>query len=168
MRQAVKRRCTPPGERRVVSRRTRMRIVLLAAAGLLLLALYKLPYEKTYCAELVLSAPGERPLYGETVGVTVRVRVQRYFLAGALHVGTVQVEGDGYTAGDRDSASRRTLSGTFADADTFMLSALERHGDYLLERCSVSVERGRIAELTLYDRTGAFAGRYENAVHTQK
>lgn len=158
----MQRRFTPPGERRVVARRTKAVIVLLVLAGMAALIWYKIPYTKTYRAHLVCTEAGERPLYGGTAEVTVCVRVRRYFFAAALHTGTVTVNGDEFAADDAGDASRLRLSGAFADADTFTLSAAERHGDYLLERCCVTVERGRIVGMTLHDNAGVFAGTYEN------
>ena len=82
-----------PEERRVVSKKKKIVILVLFFVGLLALIWYKLPYEKTYTAELMIRDEGERPMYGSLVDVEIRVKVQRYFFYDTVHTGTVIVEG---------------------------------------------------------------------------
>lgn len=157
----MKRREIPVGERRVVSKKKKLVILALFAAGILAVAWFKLPYTKTYSAVLICTESGERPLYGEKITVEVSVRIQRNFFADAKHTGTVCVEGDLYPIGEGGkTVPARNLFGAFTDADTFFAISGEWHGEYWLERCAVSVNAGRIVSLTLHDGAGVYAGRY--------
>ena len=158
----MKKREIAPEERRVVSKKKKTVILVLFLAGLLLLIWYKLPFEKTYTAELMIRDEGERPLYGSLVDVEVHVKVQRYFFYDTVHTGTVIVNGDRYETPKKIEKvfSPLNMMGAFTDADSFMLSCPEWHGDFLLQRCLATVENGRIEGIYLRDSAGVYAGFY--------
>lgn len=151
-----------PEERRVVSRKKKIVILALFFVGLLVLIWYKLPYEKTYTAELMIRDEGERPMYGNLVDVEVRVKVQRYFFYDTVHTGTVIVEGDRYETPKKIEKvfSPLNMMGAFLDADSFALQCSEWHGDYLLTRCIAMVSNGKIVNVYLVDDAGVYAGQY--------
>ena len=158
----MKKREIAPEERRAASKKKKTVILVLFLAGLLLLIWYKLPFEKTYTAELMIRDEGERPLYGSLVDVEVHVKVQRYFFYDTVHTGTVIVNGDRYETPKKIEKvfSRLNMMGAFTDADSFMLSCPEWHGDFLLQRCLATVENGRIEGIYLRDSAGVYAGFY--------
>ena len=143
-----------------MSRRKKITILAVFAIGLLLILWFKLPFERTYTASLVRSGAEESPLYGQTVDVTVHVRVQRYFLRSPTHSGTVTVEGDTYSTVGGNIVPTYTLSGAFENTDSFTMVCSEWQGNYLRTRCVAQIEDGQIVEVYLRDKTDAFAGRY--------
>jgi len=151
-----------PEERRVVSKKKKIVILVLFFVGLLVLVWYRIPYEKTYTAELLIRDEGERPMYGDLVDVEVRVKVQRYFFYDTVHTGTVTVNGDRYETPKKIVKNFAPLNmlGTFLDADSFALQCSEWHGDYLLTRCIATVSDGRIVNVYLMDDAGVYAGQY--------
>ncbi len=156
----MKREITPE-ERRVVSKRKKIAILTVFAIGLALIVWFKLPFEKTYTATLVRTGAEESPLYGETVNVTVQVRVQRYFFQSPTHTGTVTVEEDTYSNNyGGNLVPTFSLTGAFENTDTFVMVCSEWQGNYLQTRCIAQIEDGQIIEVYLRDKTGAFAGRY--------
>ena len=158
----MKKREIAPEERRVVSKKRKTVILVLFCVGLLLLIWYKIPYEKTYTAELMRSESGERPLYGEQIDVEIRVKVQRYFLYDTVHTGTVIVNGDRYETPAKIEKvfSPLNMMGAFTDTDSFALHCSEWHGDYLLTRCIATVSDGRIVNVYFMDDAGVYAGQY--------
>ena len=158
----MKKREIAPEARRTVSKKKKITILVLFCAGLLLLIWYRIPFEKTYTAELMLRDEGERPMYGSLVDVEVQVKVQRYFFYDTVHTGTVIVNGDRYETPKKIEKVFNPLNmmGAFTDADSFMLSCPEWHGDFLLQRCLATVENGRIEGIYLRDSAGVYAGFY--------
>ncbi len=148
-----------PEDRRVVSKKKKTVILVLFLVGLLVLIWYKIPYEKTYTAELPLRDAGERPMYGEFVDVEVRVKVQRHFLYDTVHTGTVIVNGDRYETPAKMEKVFNVM-GAFQDTDSFALHCSEWHGDYLLTRCIAAVSDGQIVNIYLMDDAGVYAGQY--------
>ena len=151
-----------PEERRVVSRKKKIVILALFFVGLLALIWYKIPYEKTYTAELMIREEGERPMYGNLIDVEVRVKVQRYFFYDTVHTGTVIVEGDRYETPKKIEKvlSPMNMMGAFLNTDSFTLFCSEWHGDYLLTRCIAAVSNGKIVNVYLVDDAGVYAGQY--------
>ena len=158
----MKKREIAPEDRRVVSKKKKTVILILFAVGLLVLIWYRIPFEKTYTAELMLRDEGERSMYGSLVDVEVQVKVQRYFFYDTVHTGTVIVNGDRYETPVRIEKVFNPLNmmGAFTDADSFALHCSEWHGDYLLTRCIATVSDGRIVNVYLMDDAGVYAGQY--------
>ena len=158
----MKKREIAPEERRVVSKKKKTVILVLFLAGLLLLIWYKLPFEKTYTAELMIRDEGERHLYGSLVDVEIRVKTQRYLFYDTVHTGTVIVNGDRYETPKKIEKvfSPLNMMGAFMDTDSFALHCSEWHGDYLLTRCIATVADGRIVNVYLVDDAGVYAGQY--------
>ncbi len=158
----MKKREIAPENRRVVTKKKKTVILILFAVGLLALIWYRIPYEKTYTAELMLRDAGERSMYGDLIDVEIQVKVQRYFFYDTVHTGTVFVEGDRYETPKKIEKVFNPLNmmGAFLDADSFMLFCQEWHGDYLLERCVATVENGQIMSVYLRDSAGVYAGQY--------
>lgn len=158
----MKKREIAPEDRRVVSKKKKTVILILFTVGLLVLIWYRIPFEKTYTAELMLRDEGERSMYGSLVDVEIRVKVQRYFLYDTVHTGTVIVNGDRYETPKKIEKVFNPLNmmGAFTDADSFALHCSEWHGDYLLTRCIATVSDGRIVNVYLMDDAGVYAGQY--------
>ncbi len=154
------RKRTPEEERRVVPRKTKIAIIAFFALCVALVVWYKIPYERTYTAELMRWDEGETDLYGTLADVEIRVKVQRYFFAMPAHIGTVTVNGDEYTNDIGTFVPAKSLLGAFASPETFEIVCSEFHGSYLLTRCIAFVENGQITGLYVRDRTGAYAGQY--------
>ena len=149
-----------PVHRRVSGRK---KIGILAALALcaVLLALYKIPYEKTYTATLDLYEAGETDRFGGTVDVEVCVRVQRYFLKDATHRGRVIVSGVSYSNKDTpiDDAAL-SLFGILSDADTFTVTCTAFRGEYRLTSCVAVLENGEITRVLVRDENGVYAGAF--------
>ena len=158
----MKKREIAPEDRRVVSKKKKTVILILFTVGLLVLIWYRIPFEKTYTAELMLRDEGERSMYGSLVDVEIRVKVQRYFLYDTVHTGTVIVNGDRYETPKKIEKVFNPLNmmGAFTDAESFALHCSEWHGDYLLTRCIATVSDGRIVNVYLMDDAGVYAGQY--------
>lgn len=158
----------PLEARRVVSRKKKIVILAAFVLGLLLIVWFKLPFERTYTATLVRSVEGDAALYGETIDVTVNVRVQRYFFRAPTHDGTVTVEGDTFSnEGGGNLVAEFSLTGAFESTDSFTMSCYEWQGSYMLTRCVAIIDDGEITHLHLRDKTGASAGQYAPANDSQ-
>ena len=157
----------PPEERRVVSRRKKMAILAVFVLGLALIVWFKLPFERTYTATLVRSAEEDAVLYGETIDVTVNVRVQRYFFRAPTHDGTVTVENDTFSNEGGNLVPTFSLTGAFESTDSFTMSCYEWQGSYMLTRCVAIIDDGEITHLHLRDKSGASAGQYAPANDSQ-
>ncbi len=155
----MKKREIAPENRRVVTKTKKIVILILFAVGLLALIWYRIPYEKTYTAELMLRDAGERSVYGDLIDVEIQVKIQRYFFYDTVHTGTVIVEGDRYTTPEKIEKVPNIM-GAFADSDTFTLVCSEWHGNYLLNRCIAYVADGMIENVYLLDDAGVYAGQY--------
>ncbi len=150
----------PAENRRVVSQRKKTAIIIGIAAGLILLIWFKLPFQLTYTAALVRTDEGETALYGETVDLTVHVRVQRYFFRSPTHEGTVNVDADTFSTVGGTLVPTFSLTGALEDPSSFHLVCSEWQGNYLLTRCIAHVESGVITNVYLRDETGVYAGQY--------
>ncbi len=154
------RREIPAENRRVVSGRKKIFILVGLLAGVILLVWFKMPYQKTYTASLYRTDAGETALYGDTVDVTVHVRIRRYFFRSPTHDGTVTVNGDTFSTPGGTLVPTYSLTGAFEDPSSFLLACSEWQGNYLLTRCIALVERGEITHLHLRDNAGVYAGQY--------
>ena len=153
---------TPEEERRVVPKKTKMAIIAFFILCTVLVVWYKIPYERTYTAELMRREAGETEMYGEFIDVEIRVKVQRHFFHDTVHTGTVTVNGDRYATPEKIEKVPDLLhmAGDFLDTDTFTLMCSEWHGDYLVNRCIAAVSDGVIVNVYLLDDTGVYAGQY--------
>ncbi len=149
-----------PEKRRTVTGRKKRIILVFAFVGILLLVWFKLPFTRTYTATLMMTDAGEVSLYGETVDVSVNVRVQRYFFKSPTHNGTVTVEGDTYSTGGGNLVPTFSLTGAFERTDSFTMACYEWHGSYMLTRCIARVEGGQIVNVYMQDTQGVYAGQY--------
>lgn len=157
----------PPEKRRVVSRKKKIAILSVFALGLLLILWFKLPFERTYTATLVRSAEGDAVLYGETIDVTVNVRVQRYFFRSPAHSGTVTVGNETFSNEGGNLVPTFSLTGALESTDSFTMSCCEWHGSYMLTRCVAIIDDGEITHLHLRDKSGVSAGQYAPANDSQ-
>lgn len=150
----------PSENRRVVTKRKKTVILVGIFIGIALLIWFKMPYQRTYTAELMLHDAGEAALYGTLVDVTVDVRVQRYFLRSPTHEGTVTVEGDTFSTPGGTLVPTFSLLGALENTASFTLVCSEWQGNYLLTRCVADVENGMITSVYLRDEAGVYAGQY--------
>ncbi|MBQ8747205.1 MAG: hypothetical protein IJZ08_04985 [Clostridia bacterium] len=157
----------PPEERRVVSRRKKIAILAVFVIGLALIVWFKLPFERTYTAALVRTDAGDVELYGETVDVTVTVRVQRYFFRSPAHSGTVTVGNETFSNEGGNLVPTFSLTGAFESTDSFTMSCYEWQGSYVLTRCVAIIDDGEIIHLHLRDKSGASAGQYAQTNDSQ-
>lgn len=149
-----------PEEHRVISKKKKLVIVfvfLLAAAAVIW---YKIPYNAQYTGTLMWDGEGADPPYGTVIDVEIDVRVQRYFFAEPLHMGTVTVGDAVFTNDIGKFVPTPSLSGAFCDKNTFLMVCSEWQGNYLVNRCLADVEFGRITYLQLKDAHGTAVGTY--------
>lgn len=147
-------------QRRFVPRRTKIAIITAFALCVAVLVWYKIPYTKQYTATLSRDEEGVVSIYGNVIDVEINVRIQRYFFAEPTHVGTVTVAGDVITNDTGTFVPTASLFGAFGSTDSFDMVCSAWRGDYLITRCTASVEFGQITALSLRDENGAYAGRY--------
>ena len=146
------RKHVPAEQHRMISRRKKAVI-----AGVLLLAVlaavwYKLPYEREYTDTLMWDGEGEKPALGTVIDVEINVRVQRYFFAEPVHVGTVTV-GDAVFTNDNTGKFVPTpsLLGVFVNPEAFYLACSEWRGAVLVPTCIAVVEYGEIEAFSVQD-----------------
>ncbi|MBR2848832.1 MAG: hypothetical protein IKB87_05195 [Clostridia bacterium] len=156
------RREIPKEERRVVTRRKKIAILMAFVIGIVAIIWFKLPFERTYTETLVQTDAGETALYGETIDVSVHVRVKRYFFRSPTHEGTVTVEGDTFSNVNGTFVPTFSLTGAMEDPSSFLMVCSEWQGSYLLTRCIAHVEDGMITHVYLKDGAGVYAGQYDS------
>ncbi len=144
--------------RRTVKKQTKIRIIVAFCLSVLLLLVYKIPYNKTYEATLDLYEEGASEVFGERLDVEIRVRVQRHFLTSATYKGTIVSDGVRYVC--EEDMPGLSLFGILSDPDTFTLTCTEKRGEYLLTAAVAVVEDGEIRRVLLRDENGIYAGAY--------
>ena len=147
------RKHVPKEQHRAVSGRKKAVIAAVLLLAVLAAVWYKIPYEKEYTDTLMWDGEGETPALGTVIDVTVSVRVQRYFFAEPVHVGTVTVGENEYT---NDNTGRfvptPSLLGAFVNPEAFYLACSEWRGSVLVSTCVAAVENGEIEALSVPDR----------------
>ena len=155
------RKHVPAEQHRVISKRKKIIVAAVLLLAVLAAVWYKIPYEKACTDTLMWDGEGETPALGTVIDVAVNVRVQRYFFAEPVHVGTVTVGDQEFTNGNTGRfVPTPSLLGAFVNPEVFYLACSEWRGSVLVSTCTAAVENGEVVALSVPDRVNGGSVRY--------
>lgn len=154
----------PEDKRRVVSKKTKLTIVSVFLAMVLIVIFYKVPHADSYVGVLHLdqASMGENSVnaYDSRINVKVNLTVHSNVLFTNGVSGTIRINDSVFKITNSSVLDVESKIHEIRNPDSIYIYSTDHTGGVMFTRCAVRIENGKIESVTLRDSAGNHAGTY--------
>lgn len=154
----------PEDNRRVVSRKTKLTIIMVFLAMVLITIFYKVPHADSYVGVLQLdqASMGENSVnaYGSQINVKVNLTVHNNVLFTNGTSGTIRINNSVFKITSSSVLDVESKFHEIKNPDSIYIYSTDHTGGVTFTRCAIHIKNGKIESVTLRDSAGNHAGTY--------
>lgn len=154
----------PEDKRRVVSKKTKLTIIAVFLAMVLIVIFYKVPHADSYVGVLQLDRTSidenSVAAYGSQINVKVNLTIHNNVLFTNGTSGTIRINNSVFKITDSSVLDIRSKLYEIQNPDSIYIYSTDHTGGVMFTRCAILIKNGKIESVTLRDSAGNHAGTY--------